>query len=105
MKRIATNYVFFTPGELELFVKKVYAILIKYKNAIKQILRIFQHRVIKFLNTYGSKKTLVLWNYIDGSMEHKQFKTKGEMVESITNFQTFYDGCVENTFVSTDTAL
>jgi len=51
------------------------------------------------------EKTLVLWNYIDGSMEHKQFKTKGEMVESITNFQTFYDGCVENTFVSTDTAL
>jgi hypothetical protein len=105
MKSIATNYVFFTPGELELFVKKVYAILIKYKNAISKYCAYSNIESIKFLITYGSKKTLVLWNYIDGSMEHKQFKTKGEMVESITNFQTFYDGCVENTFVSTDTAL
>lgn len=105
MKSIATNYVFFTPGELELFVKKIYAILIKYKNAISKYCAYSNIESIKFLITYGSKKTLVLWNYIDGSMEHKQFKTKGEMVESITNFQTFYDGCVENTFVSTDTAL
>jgi hypothetical protein len=55
--------------------------------------------------TYGSKKTLVMWNYIDGGVDHEQYKTKGEMVKTMNNFQAFYDGCVENTFVSTDTLV
>jgi hypothetical protein len=102
IKKFATHYAFFTPEELEQFIKKVYAILIKYKNAISKYCAYSNIESIKFLMTYGSKKTLILWNYIDGGVDHSQFKTKGEMLESITHFQTFYDGCVENTFVSTE---
>jgi len=105
MKNLATNYVFFTPGELELFVNKILAILTKYKNAISKYCAYSNIEAIKFLITYGSKKTLVMWNYIDGGVDYEQFKTKGEMVKSMSNFQAFYDGCVENTFVSTDTLV
>ena len=102
IKNFATHYAFFTPEELEQFIKKVYAILIKYKNAISKYCAYSNIESIKFLMTYGSKKTLVLWNYIDGGVDYEQYKTKGEMLLSITQFQTFYDGCVENTFVSTE---
>ncbi len=90
---------------MELFVNKILAILTKYKNAISKYCAYSNIESIKFLMTYGSKKTLVMWNYIDGGVDHEQYKTKGEMVKTMNNFQAFYDGCVENTFVSTDTLV
>lgn len=66
IKKFATHYEFFTPEELEQFIKKFYAILIKYKNAISKYCAYSNIESIKFLMTYGSKKTLVLWNYING---------------------------------------
>ena len=56
---------------------------------------------IKFLMTYGSKKTLTMWNYIDGCIDHYQFKNKSEMVSTIKEFKEFIDNnetVVENSF-------
>jgi len=40
---------------------------------------------------------------LDGCADNMQYKTKTEMVQSISEFQTFYDSCNENTFVSRET--
>ena len=101
LKNFAVHHVFFTPCELEYFIKKIHEILTKYKNAISKYCAYSNIESIKFLITYGSKKTLVMWNYIDGCVDYGQYRTKGEMVQSMNHFQTFYDGCIENTFVST----
>ena len=97
------------PEEITFFQKKIHSIFEKYKTAISKYCAYTNIESIKFLITYGSKKTLVMWNYFDGCMDYCQFKTKGEMVESMNNFKTFFDSCnqnatpVENTFVSNET--
>lgn len=103
LNNFATHYVFFSPPEIEKYLKTIHAILSKYKDAVSKYCAYSNIESIKFLITYGSKKTLVLWNYFDATVDNMQFKTKTEMVQSISEFQTFYDSCSENTFVSRET--
>ena len=103
LNKFATHYIFFSPPELEKYLKTIHAILSKYKDAVSKYCAYSNIESIKFLMTYGSKKTLVLWNYLDGCADNMQYKTKTEMVQSISEFQTFYDSCNENTFVSRET--
>ncbi len=104
------------PEEITLFQKNLHSVFEKYKIAISKYCAYSNIESIKFLITYGSKKTLVIWNYFDGCTDYCQFKTKGEMVESMNNFKTFFDSCnngvpkesvaaeeIENTFVSEPT--
>jgi hypothetical protein len=102
------------PEEITLFQKSLHSIFEKYKIAISKYCAYTNIESIKFLITYGSKKTLVTWNYFDGCTDYCQFKTKGEMVEAMNNFKIFFDSCnngvpkepivdaekIENTFVS-----
>jgi hypothetical protein len=65
LNNFATHYVFFSPPELENYLKTIHAILSKYKNAVSKYCAYSNIESIKFLMTYGSKKTLVLWNYFN----------------------------------------
>ena len=99
------------PEEITRFQKNLHTIFEKYKIAISKYCAYTNIESIKFLITYGSKKTLVTWNYFEGCTDYCQFKTKGEMVEAMNNFKTFFDSCnngvtkepIENTFVSEPT--
>ena len=105
----------FFPSEMEKFQKEIEQVLVKYKVAISKYCAYSNIESIKFLITYGSKKRMVMWNYIYGCAEHHQFKSKSEMVSAIKEFQNFYndvkpededeDEDEENTFVSSDTNL
>jgi hypothetical protein len=107
VKDFLTNSVNLVPEEITIFQKKIHAIFEKYKTAISKYCAYSNIESVKFLMTYGSKKTLVTWNYFDGSVDYCQFKTKGEMVQAINNFKVFYESCnagtVENTFTQNNT--
>jgi hypothetical protein len=96
LKNFATHHIFFLPHEVENYLKKLHAILTKYKNAISKYCAYSNIESIKFLITYGSKKTLVLWNYFDGCVDNMQFKTKAEMIQHISQYQAFYESCSES---------
>jgi hypothetical protein len=105
------------PEEIIVFQNSLHAVFEKYKTAISKYCAYSNIESIKFLITYGSKKTLIMWNYFDGCTDYCQYKTKGEMVEAMNNFKTFFDSCnngvpkesvaaeepIENTFVSEPT--
>jgi hypothetical protein len=91
LKTFETHYIFFLPCELERYQKTIHSVFEKYKTAISKYCAYSNIESIKFLITYGSKKTLAMWNYFEGSVDHRQFKTKGEMVFYMKMFQEFYD--------------
>ena len=91
VKTFETHHIFFLPCELERYQRKIYGIFEKYKTAISKYCAYSNIESIKFLITYGSKKTLTMWNYFAGAVDHYQFKTKGEMVLYMKSFQEYYD--------------
>lgn len=91
LKTFETHYIFFLPCELERYQKTIHSVFEKYKTAISKYCAYSNIESIKFLITYGSKKTLAMWNYFEGSVDHRQFKTKGDMVFYMKMFQDFYD--------------
>lgn len=84
------QYVIFPPQQVEIFQKSIYEILVKYKKAISKYCAYSNIEIIKFLITYGSKRTLAMWNYEHGGIDHNHYKNKGEMVVAINEFQQFY---------------
>ena len=114
LKTFETHHIFFLPCELERYQRTIHNVFEKYKTAISKYCAYSNIESIKFLITYGSKKTLTMWNYFEGAVDHCQFKTKGEMVFYIKTFQDFYDSvdaepvfasasASENTFESVKT--
>lgn len=97
MKTFETHHIFFLPHELERYQIRIHGIFEKYKTAISKYCAYSNIESIKFLITYGSKKTLTMWNYFAGAVDHSQFKTKGEMVFYMKSFQDFYDSVNEVT--------
>ena len=91
VKTFETHHIFFLPCELERYQRKIHGIFEKYKTAISKYCAYSNIESIKFLITYGSKKTLTMWNYFAGAVDYHQFKTKGEMVFYIKSFQEYYD--------------
>jgi hypothetical protein len=91
LKTFETHYIFFLPCELERYQKTIHSVFEKYKTAISKYCAYSNIESIKFLITYGSKKTLAMWNFFEGSVDHRQFKTKGDMVFYMKMFQDFYD--------------
>jgi len=91
LKTFETHHIFFLPCELERYQRTIHNVFEKYKTAISKYCAYSNIESIKFLITYGSKKTLTMWNYFEGAVDHCQFKTKGEMVFYIKTFQDFYD--------------
>ena len=65
----------------------IYNVLVKYKKAIIDYCAYSQIETIKFLITYGSKRTVCSWNLEDGGMDNMQYKTKTEMMEDIQRIQ------------------
>lgn len=106
LQKFVKHYVLFLPQELERYQREIHSIFIKYKKAISKYCAYSNIESIKFLMTYGSKKTLVMWNYYNMCIDHCQFKTKGEMVLYIKEYQEFYNensDPVENTFIGKET--
>jgi hypothetical protein len=97
VKTFETHHIFFLPCELERYQRKIHGIFEKYKTAISKYCAYSNIESIKFLITYGSKKTLTMWNYFAGAVDHHQFKTKGEMVFYIKSFQEYYHSVNEVT--------
>lgn len=97
VKTFETHHIFFLPCELERYQRKIHGIFEKYKTAISKYCAYSNIESIKFLITYGSKKTLTMWNYFAGAVDYHQFKTKGEMVFYIKSFQEYYDSVNEVT--------
>ena len=97
VKTFETHHIFFLPCELEKYQRKIHEIFEKYKTAISKYCAYSNIESIKFLITYGSKKTLTMWNYFAGAVDHYQFKTKGEMVLYMKSFQEYYDSVNEVT--------
>jgi len=91
VKTFETHHIFFLPCELERYQRKIHGIFEKYKTAISKYCAYSNIESIKFLITYGSKKTLTMWNYFAGAVDYHQFKTKGEMGFYIKSFQEYYD--------------
>ena len=96
-KTFETHHIFFLPCELERYQRKIHGIFEKYKTAISKYCAYSNIESIKFLITYGSKKTLTMWNYFAGAVDYHQFKTKGEMVFYIKSFREYYDSVNEVT--------
>ncbi len=65
----------------------IYNVLLKYKKAIINYCAYSQIETIKFLITYGSKRTVCSWNLEDGGMDNMQYKNKTEMMEDIQRIQ------------------
>lgn len=97
VKTFETHHIFFLPHELERYQRKIHGIFQKYKTAISKYCAYSNIESIKFLITYGSKKTLTMWNYFAGAVDHCHLKTKGEMVFYMKTFQEYYDSVNEVT--------
>ena len=104
MKAYAKEQIMFLPQEIESYQNSIHRVFTKYKLAISKYCAYSNIEAINFLITYGSKKTLTMWNYIDGCVDHYQFKNKSEMVSTIKEFKEYLDShettVVENTFIS-----
>ena len=94
--------VMFLPQEVECYLVNIHAILVKYKKAISKYCAYSYIEYIKYLITYGSKKTLTIWDYEDQSITREPYKSKSEMIAAIDKYRQFYgeDTPVENTFVA-----
>jgi hypothetical protein len=97
LKSFETHHIFFLPCELERYQRRIHGVFEKYKTAISKYCAYSNIESIKFLITYSSKKTLTMWNYFAGAVDHHQFKTKGEMVFYMKSFQEYYDSVNEVT--------
>lgn len=65
----------------------IYNVFVKYKKAIIDYCAYSQIETIKFLITYGSKRTVCSWNLEDGGIDNMQYKNKTEMMEDIQRIQ------------------
>jgi hypothetical protein len=97
LKSFETHHIFFLPCEVERYQRTIHGVFEKYKTAISKYCAYSNIESIKFLITYSSKKTLTMWNYFEGAVDHHQFKTKGEMVFYMKSFQEYYDSVNEVT--------
>ena len=93
MKEFEEKYIYFLPSEVEAFHIKLCEVFNKYKCAISKYCAYSNIEATKFLITYGSKKTLILWEYEEGNIVYRQFKTKSEMTTFIDEEKKYYDKC------------
>jgi hypothetical protein len=93
MKEFEEKYIYFLPSEVEGFHTKLCEVFNKYKRAISKYCAYSNIEATKFLITYGSKKTLILWEYEEGNIVYRQFKTKLEMTTFIDEEKKYYNKC------------
>lgn len=73
----------FTCDKMADYHKTIVDITDKYVMAIKKYCAYSNAELLRFLLVYNSKKTLYMWNYVDGNLENKYFKNKKELTENI----------------------
>lgn len=73
----------FTCDKMAEYHKMIVDITDKYILAIKKYCAYSNAELLRFLLVYNSKKTLAMWNYVDGIYENKYFKNKTELAENI----------------------
>lgn len=94
----------FTCNKMEDYHKTIVDITDKYVMAIKKYCAYSNAELLRFLLVYNSKKTLYMWNYVDGNLENKYFKNKKELTENIEEHRRMLKelestGELENEFI------
>lgn len=94
----------FTCNKMEDYHRTIVDITDKYVMAIKKYCAYSNAELLRFLLVYNSKKTLYMWNYVDGNLENKYFKNKKELTENIEEHRRMLKelestGELENEFI------